>query len=74
MPPITSPLGVAESFHGANHKACQVVSSVGGHSVAETLKLSLCLLLPNRNPKTEFWVQEKKTALLLCQAKGATAG
>ena len=24
--------------------------------------------------EAEFWVKEKKTALLLCQAKGATAG
>ena len=28
----------------------------------------------NRNVETEFWVGEKKTALSLCQAKGATAG
>ena len=35
-------------------------------------KLSLCPLLPNGNVKTEFWVKEKKIALLLCQAKRAT--
>ena len=38
-------------------------------------KLGLCLLLPNRNMEIEFGVgvKEKKIALLLCQAKGATA-
>ena len=38
------------------------------------LKLGLCLLLLNRNTETEFWVKEKKIALLPCQAKVATVG
>ena len=37
------------------------------------LKLSLHLLVQNRNVDTEFWVEEKKN-LLLRQAKEATAG
>ena len=36
-------------------------------------KLALCPLVPNRNAETEFRVKEKKVALLLCQAKEATA-
>lgn len=38
------------------------------------LKLGLHLLLSNRSAETEFWVKEEKKALLLCRAKGATAG
>ena len=38
------------------------------------LKLSLFPLVPNTNAETEFGVKEKKITLLLCQAKGATAG
>ena len=34
-----------------------------GPGVAETL---LLYVLPNRNMETEFWVKEKKKALLLC--------
>ena len=40
----------------------------------DVAKLSLCPSEPNTNSKTEFWVKEKEIALLLCQAKGATAG
>ena len=49
---------------------------LGGHLHCNewSPKLGLCLLLLNRNMETEFWVKEKKTALLLCQAKGAPAG
>ena len=36
-------------------------------------KLGFRLLVLNRNVETEFWVKEKKIALLLCQAKGAMA-
>lgn len=35
-------------------------------------KPGFCPPLPNRNVETEVWVKGKKTALLLCQAKGAT--
>ena len=46
-------------------------------TVAETwawsMKLSLCPPVPNTNVETEFWVKEEEIALLLCQAKGATA-
>ena len=38
------------------------------------LKLGLCPTVPNRNVETEFWVKEKKTALLLCHTKESTAG
>lgn len=37
-------------------------------------KLCLSPSSPNGNGETEFWVKERKGALLLCQAKGATAG
>ena len=36
--------------------------------LAETWPLVL-----NKNAETEFWVKEKQIALLLCQAKAATA-
>ena len=42
--------------------------------VAVLLRLGLIPLLQNRNLETEFWMKEKKIALLLCQAKGSTAG
>ena len=32
-------------------------------------KFGLCLPVPNENAETELWVQEKKAALLLCQAR-----
>ena len=31
--------------------------------------LKLCPQVPNRDTEAEFWVKEKKIALLLCQAK-----
>ena len=34
-------------------------------------KLGLCSSVPNRNAETEFWVKQKRIALLFCQAKGA---
>lgn len=38
------------------------------------LKLSLCLPVLSPKAETEFWVSEKRMALLRCQAKGATVG
>ena len=35
-------------------------------------KFSLCTSVLNWILETEFWVKEKRTALLLCQAKGVT--
>ena len=37
-------------------------------------KFGFCLLVPNTNTETDFWVKKKRAALLLCQTKGATAG
>ena len=37
-------------------------------------KLDLCPLVLNTNTETEFWCGQTKIALLLCQAKRATAG
>ena len=37
-------------------------------------KLGLCTPVLNRISETEFWVKQKRTALLLCQAKGDTVG
>ena len=37
-------------------------------------KLALCLQVLNTNMEIEFGVKDKEIALLLCQAKGATAG
>ena len=42
-----------------------------GNSEAES---GLCTSTPNYFLETEFWVKEKRIALLFCQAKGATAG
>ena len=39
------------------------------HPILLLLKLDLSPLVLNRNAETEFWVKEKKIALLLCQAK-----
>ena len=38
------------------------------------MKLGLCLPVLNRNAEGEFLVKGEKIALLLCQAKEATAG
>ena len=38
------------------------------------LKLGPCPPVLNANMEKEFWVKAKKIILLLCQAKGATAG
>lgn len=35
---------------------------------------SFCTLTPNSISETEFWVKQKRIALLLCQAKQDTAG
>ena len=34
----------------------------------------LCAPVPNRISEMEFWVKQKRLALLLCQAKGDTVG
>ena len=54
-------------MRGNYNKAVQAHRGI----VAETVSVPLVLI---RNNETEFWVKEKKIALLLCQTKGATAG